>query len=349
MKSVILCPAALLLALAACRPPAVRELAAPTVLEAPFPARPGFGLVGSPATPYLSWVDRDTRALVLAAVDGSTPPAYLERISDLPEQDPLSGAHLLFAEGQDLHLLYLDQEESLLLKHVRRGLVSGNSWIEVLPGRGRPVAAFAAAEGLDCFLEAHQKLWRLGPRAALVRAPFRLEGVSSRFVSEGLRGFTAYDAESRRLLLFLLRETEVETREVALYGQVQDSAVDPEGRLQILAWDPRSSRILLHRTADPSSGFQVQPVTPSRATGALALVQLPAGLGFLFAELSARQSGHHLSLLHFEARSGYVKTVLCRFPGPISGLRASVQPDALYVAVLADSLKVLRVDYGRLR
>ncbi len=349
MKSVFLPSAAVLLALAACRQPLVRELAAPTVLEAPFPSRPGIGLVGGPTTPYLTYVDRDTRALVLAAVDGSTPPAYLDRISDLPEQDPLSGAHLLFAAGEELHLLYLDQEESLLLKHVRKGLQSGTTWIDVLPANGKPLAAFPTPAGLDLFLERDQELLREGPLPGRVRAPFRSQGAPSRFAAGKFQGFTVYDEVTRRLLLFLLRGQGVESREVARFGQVQDSAVDPEGRLEILAYDPRSSRILLHRTADPASGFQVQPVTLSRGTTSLALVQLPSGPGFLYDELSTRGPRHQVSLLHFQPETGYVKTVLHRCPGPISALRASPQPDALFVAVLEDSLKVLRVEYAELR
>jgi hypothetical protein len=354
MKAEYLLPAALLAVLAGCRPAGVRELDCPVVLQAPVSPLPGYFCL-DPAAPFLSYVDRDSRSLVLAAVDGSSPPAYLDRITDLPEQDPLApiaGAHLLFAAGDELHLLYLDRqsEESLVLKYVRRSLSAGTTWLDLLPGSGRPLAAFPSAEGLEVFLERDQTLLREGPRPQTVRTPFRSEGQAHLFAAEGLRGFTVYDGQAHRLLLFLLRGREVESLEVARFGQAQDSAVDEQGRLQILTYDPRSFRILLYRTEDPASGFQVQPVTLSRGTTSVALVRLPGGQGFLFNEISARQhSRYQVSLLSFLPAEGYQKTVLYRSDHPVIALRAVPAGEALYVALLQENLRVLRVDYGALR
>jgi hypothetical protein len=348
MKSTFLLPAAFLLALAGCRSSGIRELTLPVVLETPVSPRPGsFSLAAGPTAPYLAYVDRDSRALVLTTADGSSPSAYLDRITDLPEQDPLSGVHLLFAAGQDLHLLYLDRqsEESLLIKHVRKATESGTAWIDLLPGGGKPIAAFLTAGGLDVFLERDQALWREGPGAGLVRNPFRSEGSSSRFAADGFQGFTVFDSATHRLLLFLLQGQQVETLEVARFGQAQDSAVDPEGRLQILAYDPRSYRIVLYQTADPASGFEIRPVTLSRGTSSLALVHLPGGPGFLFNEVSARRRPRYqVCLLHFQSEQGYVKTVLYRSERPITALRTCLHRDALFVALLEDSLRVLRLE-----
>ncbi len=350
MKRVCLLPAALLAALAGCSPASLQELTPIPVLETPVSPGPGFSMVASPRTPYLSFVEPESRALVLAPVDGSAPPAYLDRITDLPEQDLLPGAHLLFAEGGNLHLLYLDREESLLLKHARRELETGTTWIDVLPGSGKPVAAFLTDGSLDVFLEQDRRLWRRGPQAGLVRTPFSADGPAARFTSDGLQGFTVYDSASRRLLLFLLHGREVETLEVARFGQAQDSAVDPQGRLQILAYDPRSSRIMLYQSAAPSSGFQIRPVTLSRGTSSLALVELPGGTGFLFNEVSSRDRPRcRVCLLHFLPERGYVKAVLYRSERPIAALRACAQADALYVALLGGDLRVLRVEYDSLR
>ena len=351
MKAQYLLPATLLLALAACRPAGVRELDCPVVLETPIAPLPGYFCL-DPAAPFLSYVDRDSRSLVLAAVDGSSPPAYLDRITDLPEQDPLAGAHLLFAAGDELHLLYLDRqsEESLLLKYVRKSLSAGTTWLDLLPGSGRPLAAFPSAAGLEVFLERDQTLFREGPRPQTVRTPFRSEGQASLFATEGLRGFTVYDGQTHRLLLFHLRGQEVESLEVARFGQAQDSAVDGQGRLQILTYDPRSFRILLYRTEDLASGFQVQPVTLARGTSSLALVRLPGGQGFLFNEISARQHPRYqVSLLHFLPAEGYQKTVLYRSEYPVTALRAMPASEALYVALLQEDLRVLRVEYRALR
>ncbi len=336
--------------LAGCRSARLQELAPVPVLESPAAPGPGFSLAAGPSTPYLSYVEPATRALVLAPIDGSAPPAYLDRITDLPEQDPLSGIHLLFAEQGNLHLVYLDREESLLLKHVRRELASGATWVDVLPGSGKPVAAFLTAGGLDVFLEEDRRLWRQGPQAGLVRAPFSSAGPASRFDASGLQGFTVFDLESRRLLLFLLHGQEVQTLEVARFGQAQDSAIDAQGRLQILAYDPRTYRIVLYQSASPSSGFQTRPVTLSRGTSSLALVRLPEGAGFLFNEVSSRDRPRcRVCLLHFQPEVGYVKAVLYRSERPVSELRACAQGDALYVALLGDELRVLRVEYGSLR
>ena len=320
-----------------------------SVLQSPASPGAGFSLAASPLTPYLSYVEPATHALVLAPVYGSSPPAYLDRITDLPEQDPLSGSQLLFAEQGNLHLLYLDREESLLLKHVRRELSSGATWVEVLPGSGKPLAAFLTPAGLEVFLEEDRRLWRQGPQAGLVRAPFASAGTASRFAGSGLQGFTVFDSESRRLLLVLLNGQEVQTLEVARFGQAQDSAVDAQGRLQILAYDPRAYRIVLYQSASPSSGLQARPVTLSRGTTSLALVQLPEGTGFLFNEVSPRDRPRcRVCLLYFQPERGYVKTVLYRSERPVSELRTCAQADALYVALLGEELRVLRVEYDSL-
>jgi hypothetical protein len=184
----------------------------------------------------------------------------------------------------------------------------------------------------------------------LVRTPFSSGGPATEFSSGGLRGFTVYDSASHRLLLFLLQGREVQTLEVARFGQCQDSAVDPQGRLQILAYDPRTCRIVLYQSASPSSGFQIRPVTLSRGTSSLALVQLPDGTGFLFNEFSPRDRLRcRVCLLHFRPDQGYVKAVLFRSKRPIAALRACAQNDALYVALLGEELKVLRVEYDSLR
>jgi hypothetical protein len=349
-----LAPLACLIALAACRPPAVQELSAPVVLETPVSALPEpYSLVGGPTTAYLAYNDRDTRALVLAALDGTTPPAYLDRVTDLPEQDPLAGTHLLFADGGELHLLYLDRqsEDSLLLKYMKKGAEAQTPWIDVLPAAGKPVAAFAAADGsLDLFVEKDQALHRYDPQEKLVRAPFHSEGRAARLAAEGFQGFTVFDSAAHRLLLFRLRGQEVEQLEVARFGKAHDSAAAPEGRIQILAYDPRSYRILLFETADPASGFRVRPVTLSRGTTSVALLRLPGGPGFLFDELSTqRRRRWQISLLHPSQENGYLKTVLYRSERPVAALQAVAARNAFFVAFLEENLRVIRVDYSALR
>jgi len=325
------------------------------VLRATVSPLSDFSLISTQGRPWLVYVARDTRALVLAAPQSASAPAYLDRITDLPEQEPLSGAHLAFAAGEDLHLLYLDRqsEDSLLLKHVRRSSGAQTAWLELPPGSGRPLAAFLREPGMEVFFERDGGLYREGARegpAVLVRAPFRSQGRACRFAAGGLEGFTVFDEVTHRLLLFLLRGAQVLDVEVARFGQVQDSGVDPAGRLEILAYDPRSFRILLYRSQDPTAGFEVQPVTLSRGTTSLSLLHLPAGPAFLFNELSPRdRSSHQLALLAFSPQSGYRKTVLHRSQQPIAAVRGLAGQTALFAALLEEELLVLRVDYGSLR
>jgi hypothetical protein len=82
----------------------------------------------------------------------------------------------------------------------------------------------------------------------------------------------------------------------------------------------------------------------------LALVRLPGGPGFLFNEISARgQPRYQVSLLHFLPAQGYLKTVLYRSERPTAALRAAPEREALYVALLDENLRVLRVEYDALR
>ena len=344
----------LALALAGCGHVSVLELSPPEVLQAPALAQPAwFSLSAGTQAPCLAYVDPQTSALVLADLEGAARPAYVDRVTDLPEQDPLLGAHLLFADGGFLHLLYLDRqsEDSRLLKHLTRPAEQA-SLIDVLPVTGKPVAAFVLADGaLDLFLERDGALYREGPlgSGALVQAPFEAAGPASRIVGQNTRGFTVYDSSSRRLLLFLDGAGQAYT--IARFGEAQDCLLAADGRLQAAAYDPRTSRLVLFETANPGDGFSVQPVTLSRDTTALAVVDFGGRPGFLFNETAPRGDRRHLvSLLYPSAGAGapYAKAILHRSTRPASGLRAVQRWRYLYVAFFEEEVRVLRVDVAQL-
>ena len=343
-----------LLALASCRNASVQELSPPEILQAPALPQPGlFSLAAGVRAPFLVHVDPETRALVLTELETDSRPAYLDRVTDLPEQDSMLGAHLLFAEGDSLHLLYLDRqsEDSRLLKYVRKTGADA-AVIDVLPVTGKPIAAFPLEGGeLDLFLERDQALYREGPLGSgePLQAPFRAAGPSARIDSGGTRGFTVFDADSRRLLLFL--EAAGQAYTIARFGEAQDCMLGPEGRIQAAAYDPHTSRLLLFETSDPRDGFSVRPVTLCRDTSALALVDFGGSPGFLFNETSPRGERRHLiSLLYPAGGSGtaYAKAVLHRSARPASGLRAVRCGQYFYVAFFDEAVRVLRVDFAAL-
>jgi hypothetical protein len=347
---------ALASALAGCGRGPVQELSPLEVLQAPVLPPPGsFSLAACPSGAWLVYADPETRALVLADLQGAVKPAYLDRVTDLLEQDPLLGAHLLFAEGDNLHLLYLDRqsEESMLLKYVRK-TGSEAAVIDVLPVVGRPVAAFVLAGGaLDLFLERDQGLYREGPLGSTVPLllPFRPAGPASRIASGETRGFTVFDSGSRRLLLFLEGGTGVRSYTVARFGEAQDSLLTRGGRIQTAAYDPHTSHLVLFESSDPDRGFSVQPVTLSRDTDSLALIDFDGRPGFLFNETAPRGERRHLiSLLYPSGGSGtaYEKAVLHRSSRPASGLRAVRYGSSVYVAFFEETLRVLRVDLAAL-
>jgi len=291
---------------------------------------------------------------VLSAVDPSGVPEYLDRITDLPENDSLLGSHLLLGGEGFLHLLYLDSrsEEMRLLKYVKKDPRSGTSWIDVLPESGKPVAAWPAeGGGIEIFLERDGALYRLrypgSAPARQVKAPFSTGGPAS-FLSS-LRGFTVFDRASQRLLLLYDRAGETAEAEVARFGEAHPACLAADGTLQVLAYDPRSLRLVLFESRDPQEGFRERPVTLARGTTCLALARCGERPLFLFNETEVgRRTRHVLSLLAPAGRSGYRKYLLHEGDAPVTGLRTAPSASGLYVAFQEDALRVAELDFSAL-
>ena len=237
----------------------------------------------------------------------ATPPAYLDRVTDLPEQDLLLGAHLLFADGRQPSPAVpgpaVRRQPAAQVRPKERAAEA--ALIDVLPGSGKPVAAFAlATESLDVFLERDQALYREGPQARAGAQPLSAEparrAVSPRTGSRASRCSTrpraACCCSSSRTGAGI-------TGGGALRGGAGQRSTRRDASRSGLR--PAHLRILLFESANPADGFSVRPVTLSRDTSSLALVGCAGGPGFLFNEISARGEPRYLiSLLYSSARQG---------------------------------------------
>lgn len=283
--------------------------------------------------------------------------SYLDRISDQPAADALFGAHLFFTEGGDRHLFYVDRkaDEQILLKHVRWAAAGGNALIDVLPFSGRPIWACRNEDGtMEVFYEKERGLFRqtVKPSSAseLLISPFDSAGAVSLLDGRDVRGFTAYDHVSQRLILFLRRGSSFSRHPVARFGAVHSCASAEDGSVRIAAFDQQHSRIVLFRQSQPDSDFEERLLAPAREVGCLG-VFFHRGLPFyLYSERSEPGAGedpYRLALLAPESgrpMTRYRRYILCSGPIPILRFRSVIDADLLYVAYLQDSVRLLRLD-----
>jgi hypothetical protein len=333
------------------------------------PASPSFSLALAGNSLDLVFADRNSSALVLAEIlasASSNPPfvsgvtTYLDRISDMPGTDPLFGAHLFFAEGQDRHLLYIDRkaDERMLLKYIHWGSDGGKAskaTIDVLPFIGRPLAAFRDEDGmLEVCYETNLQLYRrsLKPTATaeILRSPFSSAGAVSMLDGQGVHGFTAFDEPSRRLLLFRRNGLSFDQTSVARFGVVHSSAVADDGTVSILAFDQQKSRIVLFQQTWPGADFHDQPVCPGREVRCLAMFSYRGSSFFLFSEQTdprTRKDPYQLSLLIPEVGARtlkYHRHILSSGSQPFPFFRTVLAGDLLYVGFLQGSVRLLRLE-----
>jgi hypothetical protein len=330
------------------------------------PAAQDFSLARNGSELDLVFADRSSLGLVLAQIrdDPSANPSfslesttYLDRISDLPGNDPLFGVHILFQEGPERHLLYLDRktDERSLLKYIHWGSDGGRATIDVLPFTGRPLAALRGEDGaLEVYLEAGRQLLRQSfkPAAAaeILRSSFSLAGAVWTLASDRVQGFTAYDDLSHRLIFFRRNGHSLDQTVLAHFGVVHSSAVADDGTVSCLAYDQQQYRIVLFQQDRSSAGFRVQSVTPARDVRCLGMFFYGGSAFFLFSEQTDPRAGgdsYRLSMLVPQAgagKAGYRRVVLQKGALPITCLRTVSAADHLYVALLQGSVRFLRLD-----
>ncbi len=331
------------------------------------PAVQSFSLARAGGKLELVFADRSSLALVLARVlilPSADPPfslgsvTFLDRISDMPGEDPLFGTHLLFSTGEDRHLLYLDRaaDERLLLKHIHWTQDGANATIEALPFNGRPLAALPGDEGqLELYYEAGQQLCRqrLEPGAAVepLGISISAEGEASMLSSERFQGFTAFDRLSQRLMLFRKNGRSLQRTEIARFGAVHCSALGDDGTVLALAYDQAKKRIVLFQEDSSGQGFKTFPVTLADEVPCLGMFSNYGMTFFLYSERVeslSRSASYRLSLLVPRGASfrrlSYRRQVLQEGSSPIPCFRAVTGEGELYVALQQGSIRFLRLD-----
>jgi hypothetical protein len=317
----------------------------------------------------LDLVFADRNSLVLAKVEilpapSSNPPfslgtlTFLDRISDMPGDDPLFGAQLFFTQATDRHLLYLGRaaDESMLLKHIHWQQNAGNATIDALPFAGRPLAAMPGDDGtLELYFENGGMLCRQplkpGAAAETLLGSFGPARSASMLADERLQAFTVFDLQSQRLILFRKNGRSLDPTVVCPFGAVHFSAMSPDGKAMILAYDQPKKRIVLFQENQSGAGFNARPVTVANEVSCLGMFFYDGMPFFLYSERVGPRSGralYQLSLLIPRSaaleRLSYRRQILQSGASPIPCFRAVASSDRLYLALLQGSVRFLRMN-----
>jgi hypothetical protein len=330
------------------------------------PATQCFSLAKTENGLDLVFADRGSLALVSARIlidSSSDQPfalgatTYLDRVSDMPGNDPLFGSHVYYSDGPQRYLLYLDRksDERELLKLISWGPEGGKATIDVLPFTGRPVAILRGDDGvLEVYFEEGHRLRRQSLQPAAVeetlRGSFSPAGTVSILESDRVHGFTAFDYLSHRLILFRRSGRSIDQTVIAHFGVVHFSTFAADGTVMCLAYDQQQSHIVLFQQDQAGPGFHVQPVAPARDVRCLGMLVYRGLDFFLFSEQTDPRSGgasYRLSMLVPQpgARNpGYRRVILRQDSSPVTCFRTVMSADSLYVAWLQGSVQFLRLD-----
>lgn len=332
-----------------------------------MPAVQSFSLARAGSNLELVFADRSSMALVLAQVlvlPSSDPPfsmgsvTFLDRISDMPGDDPLFGTHLFFTAGADRHLLYLDRaaNESMLLKHIRWAQNGGNATIEALPFYGRPLAALPGDDGqLELYFESGQLLYRQslepGAVAESLGISISAAGAVCLLADESFQGFTVFDELSQSLMLFRKNGRSLDRTAIAHFGAVHFSALIDDGTALILAYDQPKKRIVLFQQDRSGTSFKAYPVTVGNEVLCLGMFSYEGMIFFLYSERAeslSRSASYQLSLLIPRSaalrRLSYRRQVLQSGSLAIPFFRTVTDEGELYVALQQGSVRFLRLD-----
>ncbi len=332
-----------------------------------MPAVQSFSLARAGSNLELVFADRSSLALVLAELlilPSADPPfsmgsvTFLDRISDMPGEDPLFGTHLFFTAGEDRHLLYLDRaaDERMLLKHIHWAQNGGNATIEALPFYGRPLAALPGDDGqLELYFESGHLLCRqlLEPGAAAESLGISIStaGTVSMLANERFQGFTVFDQLSQSLVLFRKNGRSLDRTVIAHFGAVHFSALSDDGTVSILAYDQQKKRIVLFQDDRSGTSFNAYPVTLANEVLCLGMFSYEGMTFFLCSERFeslSRSASFQLSLLIPRSAAlkklSYRRQVLHSGSSPIPCFRTVTGADELYVALQQGSVRFLRLD-----
>jgi len=349
------------LLLAACTaPPPLTEFPNYLAALAEGPLGADFSLLENDHKLHLLFADYKTLSLKLLILDDRNSRGkleikenhFLDKVSFSPEIDSLFGNHIYLVKENQQHLFYLDQEgeDRRILKWIRKDL-SEEKWnIDAYPFSGKIISAILN-ENVDVFFHEHEALYHLPcfPAEQAVKKILSTSSLSTEasLIQQGsFKGFTVFDGDTKKLQLITPSVNGYKAEPLIDSGEIHYSTIDNHQRLQILNYSQNSNELTLYRQNADSDSFEVTPVTLSRGTRSVFLFNINSIDIFLFNESGINQNQEHIYqlVMVFPQESKYTKTVLLQNTIPISGFKALLSGNKLYIALLQESLAILVVD-----
>ena len=319
-----------------------------------------FSLVENDNKLHLLFADYKTLSLRLLILSDKNPRSkleieedhFLDRVCFSPEIDSPFGNHIYLVKKNQQHLFYLDQEdeERRILKWIRKPISEEKWYIDAYPFSGRIISAILN-ENVDLFFYEHGALYYL-PCSPAEQPPRTILSTSSlgseaSLIQQGsFTGFTIFDGELKKLQLITPSGNGYKAVPLIDSGEIHYSAIDNHQRLRILTFSKKSNELTLYQQDPDSDSFESTPVTLSRGTTSVFFFNINGIDIFLFNESGENRNQKHIYqlVMLFPQKSKYTKEVLLQSTIPISGFKALLSGDKLYIALLQESLAILVVD-----
>lgn len=330
------------------------------VTMADAPLGNNFSLLESHNKLHLLFSDYKTLSLRLFILNDNNPEEtleieeslFLDRVSFSPEIDSLFGNHVYLIKDNQQHLFYLDQEseDRRILKWITRAIPEKKWYINAYPFSGKIISA-VIDEKIDVFFHEGGVLYHLPctPAENSVRNILSTASLGSEasLIQQGsFKGFTIFDGDINKLQLITPCGNGYKAEPLIDSGEIHYSTIDNHQRLQILTFSRESDELTLHRQAPDSDSFESIPVTLCRGTRSVFLFNINGRDIFLFNESGKNRNQEHFYrlVMLFSQESKYTKEILLQDTIPISGFKALLIGNKLYIALLHESLDMLVVD-----
>ena len=329
-----------------------------TIAEGPLGA--DFSLVENDNKLHLLFADYKTLSLKLLVVDHTNfqdkleikEDHFLDKVSFSSEIDSLFGNHIYLVKENQQHLFYLDQEgeDRSILKWIRKPLWEEKWNIDAYPFSGKIISAILD-KNVDVFFHQHGALYYLtcSPVEQAAKNILLTSSLSSEasLIQQGIfKGFTIFDNDTKKLHLITPSVNGYKAEPLIDRGEIHYSTIDNHQRLQILDYSQSSNELTLYRQNLENDSFELIPVTLSRGTRSVFLLNINGIDIFLFNESGINQNQEHIYqlVMIYPQESKYTKTVLLQDTVPIYGFKALLNGNKLYIALLQESLAILVVD-----
>jgi hypothetical protein len=306
------------------------------------------------------YADRDTTSLRVTEVpvDGVLPaeapkPVFVDKVDIVPPLGGSFGLHASAIVDGRLHLLYLDREKEdrQLLKRVTED--AGGWRLDLVEPFGPPVAVLAGADRKPVEVWAPGSLllrdaagdrvlreWCVPHGQAVLIDPERVPGPS---------GFGFWDEAAGELVV--IRDGPDAVRRSALpgAGPVFALAETPDHGLAAATFDPDSRRIILLESDAGGMPIRRTTVTVCDGTNGLFMAWTPSGWLFVYDEVRSAPLGlwsWELVILSPEPRTAgrprYLRSVLSADSRPLSGFRALIAGESIFILEMRDEIRLLK-------